>query len=373
MTSKVNFVLLTIFAMLFSSCATIISGTTAKIALDGNVDEPVTVSTTKGLYKDVTLPTTVEVKRRSLEGQHIQISSENYAFSDIVLSSSLNSWSLLSAVFVYPLVVDLATDAVNEPAQKRFFITPDAPRALADSLHRADILHWAEVEQERQRARLQARQLPKHYYRHEVRGAIGLGACQADYDKNIFIDNYLNHYGLTTEGQCFDLFGDAYLQAGVEYHYRLNRKWDVGVLANWGSSGESYSDFYDNQINDNIPPPTPDYYVRGFEQCRFFVVAPSVRYTWREQIGYRCYSRVALGVMRQHLTFDCKRYPWIKNGSGLYQSDPEYIDGADNIKWRMSYQLTAIGATVGNQSFHFFGELGYGSLGIVRFGVGVMF
>ena len=42
-------------------------------------------------------------------------------------------------------------------------------------------------------------------------------------------------------------------------------------------------------------------------------------------------------------------------------------------KWRMAYQLTAIGASVGGKSFNLFGELGYGSLGIVRLGIGIMF
>ena len=74
--------------------------------------------------------------------------------------------------------------------------------------------------------------------------------------------------------------------------------------------------------------------------------------------------------MRHHLTFDYMRYPWNDQQS---VSIPSFTDSTDNIKWRMAYQLTAIGATIGSQSFNFFGEIGYGSLGIVRFGVGFMF
>ena len=47
--------------------------------------------------------------------------------------------------------------------------------------------------------------------------------------------------------------------------------------------------------------------------------------------------------------------------------------GEEKIKWRMAYQLTVIGVSVGGQTFNFFGELGYGSLGIVRLGFGFMF
>ena len=81
----ISVLVLLISAMLCSSCATIISGSTADIHIDGKVDEPITVVTTHGEYKDLSLPATVKVKRRSLDGQHIQISSPSYAFSDIVL------------------------------------------------------------------------------------------------------------------------------------------------------------------------------------------------------------------------------------------------------------------------------------------------
>jgi hypothetical protein len=137
----ISVLVLLISAMLCSSCATIISGSTADIHIDGKVDEPLTVVTTHGEYQDLSLPATVKVKRRSLDGQHIQISSPSYAFSDIVLRKSVNPWSVLDA-FLYgvPLVVDLMTNAASVPAQNRFYVTPDAPRSQADSLHRADSL-----------------------------------------------------------------------------------------------------------------------------------------------------------------------------------------------------------------------------------------
>ena len=79
--------------------------------------------------------------------------------------------------------------------------------------------------------------------------------------------------------------------------------------------------------------------------------------------------------MRHHLTFDYKRYPWndCQSVSTTFSNIPSFTDSTDNIKWRMAYQLTAIGATIGSQSFNFFGEIGYGSLGIVRLGIGFMF
>lgn len=358
-------------AMLCSSCATIISGSTAKIHIDGDVNEPVTIATSKGVYHDLSLPATVKVRRRSLDGQHIQINSESYAFSDIILRQSVNPWSVPDVLFYgIPLVVDLLTNAVSEPVQSRFFITPDAPHAQADSLHRADSLRLAKTEEELRRARLRARQLPTHFCRHEWRGSLGFGGCQAGHDRNRMVDGYLHRYELENTGECFDLVGDAYVQAGVEYHYRLNRKWDMGVLANWGISREGYSAYY--PLSEHADPIE---YAEAHEFCRFFVVAPSLRHTWYEVSGYRCYSRIALGLLRHHLTFNYARYPWLgyysPNYASLNKPEPLFVDGTDKIKWRMAYQLTAWGISFGSENFNLFGELGYGSLGVVRIGLGI--
>ena len=371
---------LLLLTVLYSSCATIISGTSAKIQIDGAVDEHVNIVTSKNVYRDISLPTTVEVKRRSLDGQHIQISSENYAFSDIVLRKSNNPWSILSAaLYGVPLLVDLMTNAASEPAQDHFFITPDAPRSQADSLYRADSLRWAEAEREFLR-QIQARQLPQRYKRHEIRGSVGFGECQASRDRDKLINGYKERYGVEELGEIEDLIGDAYLQASFEYHFRLNRKWEIGMLANWGISRESYYRDYDSYGNIYIPPLTgsymPSQWADAEETCRFFTFAPSVRYTWYETTGFRSYSRIAIGAMRHHLIFDYNRFPWVEDYEArrnMRKTTPLFSDSSDHIKWRMAYQLTAIGASIGGNSFNVFGELGYGNLGIIRLGVGFVF
>ena len=364
---------LLLLTVLYSSCATIISGTSAKIQIDGAVDEHVNIVTSKNVYRDISLPTTVEVKRRSLDGQHIQISSENYAFSDIVLRKSNNPWSILSALYGVPLLVDLMTNAASEPAQDHFFITPDATRSQADSLYRADSLRWAEAEREFLR-QIQARQLPQRYKRHEIRGSVGFGECQASHDKDKMISTYKDYFGVTNAFECGDIFGDAFVQAGIEYHYRLNRKWEIGMLVNWGVSNDNYDtrndfDYYYSSYG------YPHLYGYANEHCNFFVFAPSVRYTWYETPGIRSYSRIALGTMRHHLKFDYANYYWSAYDPlpDISTQNPEQTGGVEMIKWCMAYQLTAIGASIGGNSFNFFGELGYGSLGIIRLGVGFVF
>ena len=80
-------------AYMLSSCATIASGGDPRITINGSlVDEPVTITTEKKTYTNVSLPTTVQVKRKKLEGQKIKIESENYTFQDIELHRSNNGW-----------------------------------------------------------------------------------------------------------------------------------------------------------------------------------------------------------------------------------------------------------------------------------------
>ena len=82
------FVFISIVAMatLFSSCATIVAGGDPSITISSSsVTEPVTITTEKQTYPNVTLPAVVQVKRKKLDGQRIRIEAENYKFQDIVL------------------------------------------------------------------------------------------------------------------------------------------------------------------------------------------------------------------------------------------------------------------------------------------------
>ena len=109
-----------------SSCATIVSGGDPSITINGNVNEPVDITTAKQTYSRVTLPAVVQVQRHKLDGQRIRITSENYKFDDIVLGKQVNGWAfgniLLGGVIGWG--VDLATNCVVKPEQTQFTIQP---------------------------------------------------------------------------------------------------------------------------------------------------------------------------------------------------------------------------------------------------------
>ena len=88
------FISMVVMTTLFSSCATIVSGGDPSITINSSsVFEPVTITTEKQSYPNVTLPAVVQVKRKKLDGQRIRIEAENYKFEDIVLRKAVNGWA----------------------------------------------------------------------------------------------------------------------------------------------------------------------------------------------------------------------------------------------------------------------------------------
>ncbi|MBO4607277.1 MAG: hypothetical protein J5682_05210 [Prevotella sp.] len=361
-----------LLVLIFTSCATMFSGTKADIFIDGDMDEPVTISSSAGEYKDVTLPTLVEVKRRQLNGQHIHVTSEHHVFDDIVLEKTFNEWALVSAlVYGTPFFIDLMTNAVSKPKYDQFYITPLDSLPAADSLHRKRPLVMVSTMDAHTRARLRGQQLPTKYPRHEINVSLGLGSNQADRSTKRFVDDIIQPLDMGREGECGDIFGDSYFVGKLEYHYRLNRKWDIGAMAAWGISSESYTNryYYMDEQHENETPGT---YTDGYSKCRSFSFAPSVRYTWYETRTYRLFSRVSLGMMRNHFKFDMEE--WREGNENMSRGSIIREESIDKTKWRMAYQLSPIGIIVGGSSpLRFVAEVGYGCLGVCNIGLAFCF
>ena len=110
--------------LILSSCATIVSGGSPQITIDGNLKEPVTITTSKQTYPNVTLPYVVRVKRHKLDGQRIYVQSETTRYKDIILEKSVNAWAF-GNILIGGLIgwgVDLGTNCVSKPAQTYFYI-----------------------------------------------------------------------------------------------------------------------------------------------------------------------------------------------------------------------------------------------------------
>lgn len=113
-------------SLVLSSCATLFAGGSPKILIEGNVDEPVTITTDKQVYHNITLPAMVEVKRHAIEGKRIHIESERYKFNDIVLQKKLEGWTW-GNIFIGGVpgwLIDMGTNCVSKPRQTQYNITP---------------------------------------------------------------------------------------------------------------------------------------------------------------------------------------------------------------------------------------------------------
>ena len=126
--NKATFVKAVVMAIampaLLSSCATIVSGGSPKITIDGNISEPVTITTTKRTYPNVNLPCVVKVKRHKLNGQRIYVQSETTRYKDVILEKSTNGWAF-GNILIGGLIgwgIDLGTNCVSKPAQTHFYI-----------------------------------------------------------------------------------------------------------------------------------------------------------------------------------------------------------------------------------------------------------
>lgn len=115
-----------IAALTFTSCATIVTGTRPKVTINGNTKEPVDITTSYKTYTNVTLPTTVKLRRKHLDGQTIKISSPNYKYRDIMIQKETNGWAW-GNIFLGGLlgwIVDLSTNCVSAPSAKNYYVSP---------------------------------------------------------------------------------------------------------------------------------------------------------------------------------------------------------------------------------------------------------
>jgi len=352
-----------------------LSGTKADIFIDGDVDEPVTISSSAGEYKDVELPALVEVKRRRLNGQHIRITSEHHTFDDIVIQKTVNAWAIVSALlYGAPFFVDLMTNAVSKPKYDQFYLTPKDVTTATDSLHSSKYTINIPAMEHATRAQLRERQLPAKYPRHEFSATVGVGPNQADRSTNRFVDDIIQPRHMETDAGCADIFGDSYIMGKMEYHYRLNRKWDIGAMVAWGKSSQAYTDehYYTAEQAQQEPQAHPVSFTSGYLSGRSFTLAPSLRYTWYETRSFRLFSRVSLGMMRHHLLFDLDKWKYEEKNKPPHNVVVRETS-IDKTTWRMAYQVSPFAMSIGNGPLRLTTEVGYGCLGVFHIGLSVCF
>ena len=192
---------------------------------------------------------------------------------------------------------------------------------------------------------------------HEFSATLGFGANLGDKEVSNMYDYYVEKYNLTIGGDCpdYNIMGKSFLTLNLEYHYRLNKLWAIGTIMGFGRSYENYGQSDETPIT--IDGKESQYLNSKYGEGRsnLFYLALSVRRAWFIKGNFRLYSRVALGTMRQHTSFDYEE------------------ESSDEVKWKMAYQLTPLGFDFGIEPIRVYSELGYGFQGVFNIGARLAF
>lgn len=350
--SSWGILLLTSSALMLTSCATIINDDRPKVVIEGDIDEPVTIITKAEVYKDVTLPIEVNVKRHGIEGQHIQIQSDNHEFEDIVLHKK-QSWWTLGNIFSWDIlpgmVVDWATNSNKNPRHKYFLISP---KGEGETLCSSEPFRM-DIPVNRPHA--------NDFYRHELSVSVGSGdAVQRVFDNDL--DNHVRSYGFVDDfGGMRDWYYDICMSASVDYMYNINRRLAVGLA----SGGANTSEYKYNTQSVELTTDDGQHVVviasyEAYAKSAGFYVLPSVRYKWwiASKSPLALYSQLALGYAQTKFEVD-----GVNDVAGK-----TILPAFSTTHKRLGYQATFVGLEVGRGHLRGFVEAGMGYKGYLNLG-----
>ena len=352
--------LLALSALLLTSCATIISGTQATIILDGDVQEPLTVTTPTDTLDSLSLPATISLLRRDLN-KPITLTSSSYDYADIIPGRKTNPW--VAANFFnggVGLLADIITDALYQPVQGRYTVVSRPKGDSAATAAPMPPLDYTRFKLKPATAKPFDR---KRFYRHEVDVLFGLGSSvwRGTHDEQVgqFYDMGMEHpfrCGIYVDGVSWS----------IRYFYYLNPQLALGAIFGKASAYDDLETPYD--------PEEPDAYALSpyahvHTKSTFFM--PAMKYSWYRYNGLSFYCTAALGVQRSHTwssvhTINASLYPEL-----YYEHHRQVV--FNRKQWKLAPQLTALGFDFGGRHFRFFVELGYGVEGVFNMGLSYRF
>ena len=195
----------------------------------------------------------------------------------------------------------------------------------------------------------------QRFKRHEIDLSLGFGSrTGTQYDH--FVGRMLNRYQLA-ESEIKDFNFDAIININADYMYSLTDKWSMGLAIGIGG----VSRYFDNScfIDDRTSPITQSASI----STDIYYALPVLRYYWWEESSrlIRTYCQSAFGIVYQRNIFKPQ-----DNETGLLQDHHEYL-------FRPAYQFTLLGVEFGRRDvLQFYSELGYGCLGVFRFGLKIV-
>ena len=210
----------------------------------------------------------------------------------------------------------------------------------------------------------------QRFKRHEIDLSLGFGSSTGTQYEH-FTSDMIRQYRLSAIWKDFRFNTITAFNAG--YQYSLTDKWSVGI--DLGKGG--YSDVYNYPVTIDNPTdvreplahfstdiyPTDVHQPLAHFSTDIYYALPVVRRHWYQKrnryIG--AYSQVAFGLVYQHNSF------------GPNSKDDDTYQDYHEYSCRPAYQFTFLGVEIGRRyRSHFYWELGYGCLGVFRFGLKIV-
>ena len=314
--------------VLFSSCATIVTGSQAELTIDGNVDGPVTIQTSSETYRQVSLPRSIQVPRRTLKDS-ITLTVDSAESVSWVPGERLNNWfwgNLLGPGLV-GMLIDGITMNAERPRFDTFFVQQQ------DSLGKRMLT-------------VESYPLPKsrvsRFYRHEMGLSLGFVSNVGERRMDRAGDFLEQRLGYTSDALC-NYFGPVSL--GLHYSYYLNRQWAVGFEYAYAYGYSPYSKWNEETLV-------------GYCDVRMHshLLMAALKWQWLDYAPLVFYSKTAFGLQHRHVycSFDNNAVP---------------SDTPDDKRWLPAYQISPLCMELGRNRVRFFMELGYGNQGVFSMGI----
>ena len=349
-------------SLLFSSCATIFSGTWADVVIDGETTEPLTIVADEQQMDSVALPATLSIRRKNLN-LPITLTSEHYDYADIIPGRKTNLWVWANYFNGFiGLPIDLVTGALYEPAQSCYIVRKRSKEEGLGAMPLRPVGSYKPVALNRREERR---------YRHEVGVLLGLGSSIAE-GTHYRQCRALERLGFENAEFCgFPEYGGA---LGLRYFCHLNKWLAVGGVMGYAHVHDTFDHFYEDVKAEDNPNVLRDTWCNVSTEA--FYAAPAVKATWWRSGAVSFYSQGALGLQYRH--------QWVSAHVPHYNSWPYWFffmpyERVDNVRlrsvhqWRLSSQLSVVGMDFGGPRLRFFMELGYGIEGVFNMGLSYRF
>lgn len=117
-----KFLIVVLSSLLFTSCATILCGSRAKVTFDSNIEERAILTIDGQKHTKVTFPYTTKIKR-GFDDTVVKIETPSYQTEMLIIYKSFNLVSLVNLLGgILGWGIDAATGAITKPEHKYYQI-----------------------------------------------------------------------------------------------------------------------------------------------------------------------------------------------------------------------------------------------------------